>query len=109
MSELFAASADGGPGWSSRTARGYTVLFLPDEAEAAYLGHFAETDAFEPQSEVDSLEASLRQVGRLVTFYHYRGTGHEFFEPDRTQAYNQAAVSLAWERTLAFLRRSPSL
>ena len=75
-------------------------------SRAAYLGHFAEKDEFEPQSNVDNLEASLRRAGRPVTFYRYSGTGHWFFEPDRSQAYNQAAASLAWERTLTFLRNS---
>jgi carboxymethylenebutenolidase len=74
-------------------------------SRAAYLGHFAEKDEFEPQSNVDNLEESLRCAGRPVTFYRYNDTGHWFFEPDRSQAYNQAAASLAWDRTLAFLRR----
>ena len=78
-------------------------------SQAAYLGHFAETDEFEPQADVDNLEAALRHAGRPVSFYHYSGTGHWFFEPDRGQAYNQAAASLAWDRTLAFLRRSSAL
>jgi carboxymethylenebutenolidase len=78
-------------------------------SKADYLGHFAETDEFEPQAEVDSLEESLSRAGRLVPFYRYRGTGHWFFEPDRSQAYNPAAASLAWDRTLAFLRRSSNL
>jgi carboxymethylenebutenolidase len=73
-------------------------------SKAAYLGHFAETDEFEPQSEVDKLEAALRRAGRAVTFHRYPGTGHWFFEPDRSQAFNQTAASLAWDRTLAFLR-----
>ena len=72
-------------------------------SRAAYLGHFAEKDEFEPQSNVDNLEESLRRAGRPVTFHRYSGTGHWFFEPDRPQAYNQAAASLAWDRTLAFL------
>jgi carboxymethylenebutenolidase len=75
-------------------------------SQAAYLGHYAEDDEFEPQSNVDSLEASLRRAGRPVTFYRYPGTGHWFFEPDRTQAYNPAAASQAWDRTLAFLKAS---
>ena len=75
-------------------------------SKADYLGHFAENDPFESQSNVDDLEAALKGVGRTVTFYRYPGTGHWFFEPDRTQAYNQAAAGLAWDRTLAFLRRS---
>ncbi len=73
-------------------------------SRADYLGHFAENDQFEPQSNVDNLEAALKRAGRPVTFYRYPDTGHWFFEPDRTQAYNQAAASLAWERTLEFLR-----
>jgi len=78
-------------------------------SRADYLGHFAENDEFEPQSNVDNLEAALRRAGRPVTFYRYSGTGHWFFEPDRSQAYNPAAASLAWDRTLAFLKRSSTL
>jgi carboxymethylenebutenolidase len=74
-------------------------------SRAAYLGHFAENDPYEPQSNVDDLEETLRRAGRPVTFYSYSGTGHWFFEPDRSEAYNQAAASLAWDRTLAFLNR----
>jgi carboxymethylenebutenolidase len=78
-------------------------------SRADYLGHFAENDEFEPQSGVDDLAESLKRAGRPVTFHRYPDTGHWFFEPDRTQAYNQAAASLAWERTLAFLKHSPTL
>jgi carboxymethylenebutenolidase len=73
-------------------------------SRAAYLGHFAENDVYEPQSNVDELEEALRRAGRPATFYRYSGTGHWFFEPDRVDAYNEAAASLAWERTLTFLR-----
>lgn len=76
-------------------------------SQADYLGHFAETDEFEPWSEVMSLENRLRQAGRPVTFHQYMGTGHWFFEPDREQAFKPAAALLAWERTLAFLHRQP--
>jgi carboxymethylenebutenolidase len=75
-------------------------------SRAAYLGHFAENDEFEPQSNVDSLEATLKKAGRPVTFHRYNGAGHWFFEPDRLQAYNPAAAGLAWDRTLAFLKGS---
>ena len=73
-------------------------------SQAAYLGHFAEADEYEPESEVNRLEASLRAAGCPVTIYRYPGTGHWFFEPERTDAYNPAATVLAWERTLAFLK-----
>lgn len=75
-------------------------------SQAAYLGHFAEVDAFEPPSSVDSLEEALRQAGRPVTFYRYSNAGHWFCEPDRVQAYNPAAAALAWDRTIAFLSHS---
>ncbi len=74
------------------------------QARAAYLGHYAENDPYEPPENVDALEAALRAAGRPVTFYRYPDTGHWFFEPDRHEAYIPAAASLAWERTLAFLQ-----
>lgn len=79
-----------------------------NKSKAAYLGHFAETDPFESQANVDDLEESLKAAGRPVTFYRYSGTGHWFFEPDRADAYNPAAANLAWDRTLAFLNRRGS-
>ncbi len=82
-------------------------------SRADYLGHFAEEDEYEPQANVDNLEEDLRRAGGgplgAVTFYRYPDTGHWFFEPDRTDAYNQAAADLAWERTLAFLKHSSTL
>jgi carboxymethylenebutenolidase len=75
-------------------------------SRAEYLGHFAENDEFEPPANVNELKESLQRAGRLVTFYTYPGTGHWFFEPDVSQAYNAAAASLAWDRTLDFLKRS---
>ena len=75
-------------------------------SRAAYLGHFAGNDEYEPQSNVDDLEATLRRAGCPVSFHRYPGTGHWFFEPDRLQAYNQPAANLAWDRTLAFLQHS---
>ena len=71
-------------------------------AQAAYLGHFAEDDAFEPVEAVRALEARIRAEGREVTFHVYPGTGHWFVEPDRPE-YDAAAADLVWERTLAFL------
>ena len=73
-------------------------------SKAAYLGHFAHADDYEPASEVSNLENALRTAGRPVTFHTYAGTGHWFFEQDRSDAYNEAAANLAWERTLAFLK-----
>jgi carboxymethylenebutenolidase len=75
------------------------------QSRAAYLGRFAADDPFEPAENVDWLEGVLRRAGRPMTFHRYPGTGHWFVEPDRVDAYNAEAARLAWERTLAFLRR----
>ena len=74
-------------------------------SRAAYLGHFAENDPYEPEPNVAELEQDLRRAGRPATFYLYPGTGHWFFEPDRPEPYNEAAAKLAWDRTLEFLKR----
>ena len=74
-------------------------------SSAAYLGHFAELDAYEPRAEVDALEDALKQAGRPVTFYHYNSIGHWFAEPDRKRSYDMASAALAWDRTMAFLKR----
>ncbi|HEU4783190.1 MAG TPA: dienelactone hydrolase family protein [Ktedonobacterales bacterium] len=72
-------------------------------ARAAYLGHFAENDPFEPSESVAELERELHAAGKQATFYTYPGTTHWFFELNRADAYDAAATALAWERTLAFL------
>ena len=73
-------------------------------ARAAYLGHYAADDPYEPAEGVRQMEAALRAAGRDVAFHTYPGTGHWFAEDNRPDAYNADAAALAWERTLAFLR-----
>lgn len=72
-------------------------------ARAAYLGHFSETDEWEPMEWVNKMEAGMRDAGREVAIHLYPGASHWFFEPNRPE-YDPAAAALAWERTLAFLR-----
>jgi len=76
------------------------------KSKAAFLGHFAENDPFEPPENLDHLASCLRQAGRPFTFHVYSGTGHWFCEPDRLDAFDRAAADLAWERTLAFLNEN---
>lgn len=73
------------------------------QAQAAYLGHFAEDDDFEPLEYVRSLEDDIRATGREVSFHIYPGTRHWFVEPNRPE-YTPAAADLAWEQTLTFLQ-----
>ncbi|HEX5167132.1 MAG TPA: dienelactone hydrolase family protein [Thermomicrobiales bacterium] len=73
-------------------------------AKAAYLGHFAEHDDYEPLEGVRALEEQIRDAGCEVAFFIYPGTSHWFVEPNQPNAYNAEAAQLAWDRTLAFLR-----
>jgi carboxymethylenebutenolidase len=73
-------------------------------SNASFQGHFAENDPFESAETVAALESSLRAGGRRTEFHTYPGTGHWFMEPDRADAFDEAAAALAWGRTVAFLR-----
>ncbi|HEY3342455.1 MAG TPA: dienelactone hydrolase family protein [Anaerolineae bacterium] len=72
--------------------------------QASVLGHFAEIDEYEDQSEVDKLEKTLKTAGVDTIFYTYPGTGHWFFESNQPNAYKADAAQLAWDRTVGFLR-----
>ncbi|NNJ12162.1 dienelactone hydrolase family protein [Chloroflexales bacterium ZM16-3] len=74
------------------------------QSQAAYQGHFAETDLYEPEEYMAQMEAALRAADRPVTIYRYPGTSHWFCESDRPDAYNPEAADLAWDRTITFLR-----
>lgn len=80
-------------------------------ARAAYLGHFAEVDEWEPLEGVRQLESAMRAAGREVTLHLYSGVGHWFVETNRPE-YKPEAARLAWERTFQFfdqhLRSSPT-
>lgn len=72
-------------------------------SNAAYLGHFAETDPFMSEEEKEEFESSLKALNRPTTFFTYPGTGHWFMENDRPEAYKPHAAQLAWKRTIAFM------
>lgn len=74
------------------------------DAKATYLGHFAEFDVFEPQSNINELQSALRESNRPYSFHQYPNTGHWFCEPDRLDAFKEDAAELAWERTISFLK-----
>jgi carboxymethylenebutenolidase len=71
--------------------------------KGAVLGHFAEHDDFAPPELVSQMERELRDAGVDVTFHHYPGTTHAFFNDDRPEVYDAEAAERSWERTLAFL------
>jgi carboxymethylenebutenolidase len=73
-------------------------------AKTPVLGHFAESDEYEPDENIREFEQGLRDAEREVTIYRYPGTGHWFAEPSR-DAYRREAAELAFERTVSFLRQ----
>lgn len=73
-------------------------------APVPVLGHFAETDPYEPDESVVAFEGALRSAGRDVVIHRYPGTGHWFAEPSR-EAWRPDAADLAFERTIDFLGR----
>lgn len=73
-------------------------------SRAAYLGHFAENDLWEPLDQVRLMEADIRFAGKDVTFYVYPGVGHWIFEENQQDAFHAEYAQLAWSRTVSFLR-----
>ncbi len=73
--------------------------------QAAFLGHYASDDAWATTESARQIEQTLRDLGREATFHVYPGTDHAFFNDDRADVYDEGAATLAWQRTLAFLRK----
>jgi carboxymethylenebutenolidase len=92
----------------------YYVLPLakPDFAKlkGPVLGHFGASDEFVSTDAANELESELRDAGADVTFHHYEGATHAFFNdierPERVGEYDPEAAALSWERTVGFLRNA---
>ncbi len=78
----------------------------PDWArlDAPVQGHFGEDDELFSPDKVRELDATLQAAGKVTDFHLYAGVGHAFFNDTRPEAYDESAASLAWTRTLEFLR-----
>lgn len=72
-------------------------------SRSAFLCHFAEHDEWVSDAARKKLRRRLAQDRVEATFHTYPGTGHWFFERDRTEAFVAAAARLAWARTREFL------
>ncbi|MCA9615509.1 MAG: dienelactone hydrolase family protein [Myxococcales bacterium] len=67
------------------------------------LCHWGKQDGFVSTEAAEALVASLKEAGADVVSHHY-DAGHAFFNDSRPEAYDAASASLAWDRTLEFLR-----
>ncbi|QNR96512.1 dienelactone hydrolase family protein [Stenotrophomonas sp. 169] len=70
---------------------------------APLLLHFAEKDD-NVNATWPAYEAALKGAGKTYEAYVYPGTNHGFHN-DSTPRYDEAAATLAWDRTLAWFRR----
>jgi carboxymethylenebutenolidase len=75
------------------------------KVRAKILGHYAETDEWEPLEYVRAMEADMKTAGLDVTLHIYPKAGHWFVEEDRPE-YDSASALLAWSRTYEFLRKN---
>lgn len=65
--------------------------------------HYAENDNFVNRSRA-GYEAALEEHGKSYQMFSYPGTRHGFHN-DSTPRYDEAAATLAWERTVAFFKQ----
>lgn len=75
-----------------------------DELTADVLAHFPEHDDLIGDEELTDFEARLFEARKDPEIWHYPGTRH-FFAEEAGDAFDAPAAALAWDRTLAFLRR----
>ena len=67
-----------------------------------YQLHMTLDDPLIDPDELALMEASLRLADRPVEIHTYEGVAHNFAEPE-APGYDEAAATLAWERTVEFL------
>jgi carboxymethylenebutenolidase len=67
--------------------------------------HFANRDKSTPVERANELVAQIRGAGKEVEAYFYEAD-HAFFNDTRPTVYNPESAKLAWDRTLAFLRKN---
>lgn len=80
------------------------------QSRSRFLFHFAQFDDWVSSASTRKLKKSLEIAGKHARYHVYPGTTHWFFEGDRPEAYHRGAATVAWKRTLAFLRdAAPSL
>ena len=72
--------------------------------KAEILGHFSDTDAWEPLDGIRAMEEDMHAAGLEPSFYIYPNLPHWFFEEDRPE-FDPESAELAWKRTIDFLHK----
>ena len=68
------------------------------------LGLFGADDRYPSPSQVDELDAALREAGKDHEFHTFDGAGHAFFAVDRP-GYRPAAATEGWALIADFFGR----
>ncbi len=74
------------------------------KVKADILGHFSDSDEWEPLDGIRAMEQDMHSAGLEPVFHIYPKVQHWFFEQDRPEFEPQAA-EVAWRRTVDFLRQ----
>ena len=69
---------------------------------APLLAFYGEEDQGVKVEQAHALKAEMERRGKWVETHVYPGAGHAFFNDARPEAYNAAAATDSWSRTLAF-------
>lgn len=105
-----------GGGWSLNTSLAVpvdaTIVYYGNVAKTAdqlkslkgpVLGHFAAKDKWINQKMIDGFEAGMKGAGKTFETHWYEAN-HAFANPTQAR-YDEADAKLAWQRTLAFLKK----
>lgn len=72
--------------------------------KAKILGHFSDSDEWEPLEGVRAMETDMRAAGLEPSFHIYPNMPHWFFEEDRPE-FDPQSAEVAWKRTVEFLHQ----
>ena len=75
------------------------------KVKAKVLGHYSDSDEWEPLEGVREMEQIMKNAGVDATLHIYPKVGHWFVESDRPE-YDPSAAALAWDRTFEFLKKN---
>ena len=68
------------------------------------LAHFATRDKSTPPDVANALVKQIQDAGKRIEAHFYEAD-HAFFNDQRPQVYNEQAATIAWQRTIDFLRK----
>jgi carboxymethylenebutenolidase len=75
------------------------------QMQAKFMGHFSDTDEWEPLKWVNWMADAMKTAGVDATILIYPGLPHWFMESDRPE-YTPEAANLAWDRTVTFFKEN---